>query len=1019
MKRQIVAAWSFLVLLTLSPSVMAEELQLYVFGDEGPVSGVTVQVGDREGVTDASGQVEMDLSQGTHQVTLSDQGEDLHNFRFSSGQAQNADVTVRLSDEESPEVSIETYDPRETLSEREDAVKGVISGEITSRETGSALSGARVSVPDSDYATTTDANGEFTLELPRGVYDLRIAHPEYGNSSAEDVRVVANVTRNSQYSLSVSGDGGPVEEVTAVASYQPDTVTEQQRSSDSVLDVIGSEQLARFGDGNAADATRRSVGVTIQEGKFVFVRGLGGRYTTTTLNGAQLPSTDPSRRTTPLDLFPSGVLDQVEVKKGFTPDRPGDSSAGTVGLVTRSFPEEDFLKLSVGLGGNSRITGDSAITDPADGDTDMFGIDDGSRELPGIVNGLTDFGQNRLTSVDAQTREEAGEAFGQTLEAEKNSIGPDVSLGLSGGQEISRGDNVYGIFGAISYSNSWDVKDEGEENTFAGGELAPRDQFEFFESEHNIDLSGMLALGAEFGLNHSLESTTLISRKTENTTRRTQGLEAENETTVDEFIFEYEEREFLSQQFAGEHFFTDYNDLLLNWQYTFSEAERDAPDRRRVRFDDQNSRDGTLVFNSGSFQRRFDDLNDENQDASFDLEMPVLNTGSIMADLKGGAQVVRRERESATARFSYRFNGRTAENDLINQDPTPGANELLSEDNINPGDYELVNETEPSDRYTGTLDINSAYLMTDADLFNDFRVVAGARIEQAQQDVDTTDDGTPTTTGFDETDILPSLNLTWMFRDDMQMRAGFSQTVARPDFKEMAEATFFDPTFGFTVLGNPGIETSKVDNFDLRWEWYLNETDSLTVGLFYKELQSPIEQVLVQSSGSASDLRRFENADNGGDIQGIEVDYRKEFVLDDSLSQTLFLQANGSLIDSEVNLGNSAEARSKRQLQGQAESTLNLALGYDHLDSGQKVTLLFNRSGESVEFGSKGALPSVKEEPVNKVDLTYEASLAPQLGVEAKIENLLDETVEFTQGSKTTFGYKPGVSLSVGADWTF
>ena len=1027
MKRQIVATWSFLALLALSPGAMASELMMYVFGDEGPASGITIAVDDRQGVTNASGQVEMTLSQGGHRVTLSDQGDEIHSFRFNSGQGQNVDVAVRLSDDEAPEVSVETYDPRESLSEREGSVKGVVQGEITSRETGAALSGARVSVPGSDYAATTDVNGRFSLELPRGIYDLSIAHPEYGNSTVEDVRVVSNVTRNNQYALSVSGDGGPVEEVTTVASYQPDTVSEQQRTSDSVLDVIGSEQLARFGDSNAADATRRSVGVNVSEGKFVFVRGLGGRYTTTTLNGSSLPSTDPSRRTTPLDLFPAGVLDQVEVRKAFTPDMPGDSSAGNVQLETRSAPEQDFLKLSLGLGANTRITGDSVITDPANGDTDFFGYDDGTRKMPGLVNGLTAFGRiNPGEYENAQLTELMGQSFERNLEAQKETINPDFSVGLSGGQEISRGNNLYGIFGALSYDNSWSVKDEGVENTFAaagsGGELSPRNKFEFFESEHNVDLGGMLALGAELGLNHELESTTLLSRKTETQTRQTSGLAGENEEQLREIEFDYEERQFLSQQFAGEHFLPDYNDLLVEWQYTYSQADRYAPDRRTIRFDTLKSNDGRLVFNDSAFSRRFDDLTDENNDASVDFTLPVYSGDSVMADLKSGLSATRRNRESKTARFSYDWRGdANDELDLIRQQPTPGANDVLSDENIAEDRFVLQNITAPSDRYEADLDINAAYLMTDMDLYDSFRLVTGARVESAEQSVDTFDtDGAPVNTGFDETDVLPSVNLTWFMNPDMQMRFGYSQTISRPDFKEMANASFFDPVFGFTVRGNPDVESSEVDNFDVRWEWYLSNTDTLTVGAFYKDLSQPIERIIIPSGGSAlQGTRSFANAEEG-EIQGVEVDFRKEFPLDDALSQTLFLQANASLIDSEVTLPErSSENRDTRELQGQADSTMNIALGYDHLDSGQEVTLLFNRNGESIQDASRGDLPSVIEEPVNQLDLTYKKRFSSELSVDAKIENLLDEETEFTQGDNTFFKYSPGLSLSVGADWNF
>ncbi|PVY77369.1 TonB-dependent receptor [Tamilnaduibacter salinus] len=1029
MRKPTPGLWSLLALMLLSQSAAASELLLYVFQNTSPVADVQVRLdGEATKTTGADGSATFELVQGQHRVVLEQGGSTLHQFRFSSGAGQNADVSVTLptDDGETPQVAVETYNARENLSEREGEAVGLLAGTVSSQETGAVISGARVSVPGSDYAATTNAQGRFQLELPRGQYELQMAHPEYGNRTIDSVRVVANVTREARYTMSLSGDGGAVEEVVATGSYIPDTASEQQRSAESVLDVIGTEQLARFGDSNAAEAVKRSVGVNVSDGKFVFVRGLGGRYNTTTLNGASLPSTDPSRRTTPLDLFPAGVLDQVEVRKAFTPDMPGDSSAGNVQLQTRSFPDEPFFKISGSLGGNTRITGDDVITDPADGDFDAFGFDDGTRELPALVDGATAFGRvdpSATNGFPPALVELMGQLFEPTLAPETSTAYPDGKFGLSGGTSFERGENLYGIYAAATYKSGWDVKDEGEQNTykFVGGSLNQNDDFTFFEAERNVEIGGMVTLGAELGLDHTLEATTLVSRKTENSARVEEGVGGENGLEIKEYTFDYEERQFFSQQFAGEHYFPSARNLKAEWQYTYSQADRYAPDRRTVRFDDDKSTSDALVFNDSGFERRYADLTDENNDLSADLTLPVAQDSMMPTDLKGGVQIIRRDRDSETARFSYDYLGSISdEGAVINQDPTPNANEVLSPGNIGPDAFTLRNNTAPSDRYDASLDLNAGYLMADSDIGADFRVVAGARVEQAEQTVNTFDNSEdPVEGGFDQTDVLPSLNGTWYMNPDMQIRAGYSQTVSRPDFKETANATFFDPVFGFTVRGNPDLEIAEIDNFDLRWEYYLSSTETLTVGAFYKDITAPIERVLIPSGGSGGGVRSYDNAESG-EIQGIEVDVRKEFALDDSFSQTVFVQVNGALIDSEVTLpeGTSESSRT-RKLQGQADYTFNLATGYDHLDSGQKVTLLFNRNGESIEDAGRGALPKVIEEPMNQVDLTYEKTFTADLVMNLKVENLLDAEKEFTQGGETYFSYYPGVSVSVGADWTF
>ena len=1015
--------------LLFAQGVMAAELVLYVFQNGAPLSRAEARLDEGQPRTiPDSGRVQFDLSGGNHQLQLLRDDSELHRMRFASGANQNADVIVRLptEDGESVDTTVETYNPREAVGEREGEATGQLSGRIRSQETGAAISGARVSVPGSDRAAMTDANGSFSLALPRGVYDLEINHPEYGSRTLDDVRIVTSINQQVGYSMSLSGDGGPVEEVVATASYVPDTTTEQMRTSEGVLDVIGAEQIARFGDSNAAEAVSRSTGVNVAEGKFVFIRGLGGRYTTTNLNGASLPSTDPSRQTTPLDLFPADVLEQVNVAKTYQPDMPGGSAAGAVSMETRGMPEEDFFKISGSLSGNSRITGENEVVDPADGTFDFAGFDDGERELPALVEGLTARGRvqtENIAQFSPALVELMGESFERNLSPNDRTIPPGGGLSLSGGKRFDRGDNLFGLVAAVSYDNEFSIQDNGEETTFGagGGSVVEDSSFDFTETTNTVEVSGLLAGTAELGLNHTFKSNTLISRVTDSNAKVSDGISADNNRQTTRFLFEYEERQFFSQQFAGEHVFPAAGNLEANWQYTHSRAERNAPDRREVTLDDEFARDpNEVVFKPIGTRRRFDDLDDATTDVSGDLTFPAVNQSNISTDLKAGFQISRRDRESETARFNFNFQGDIQDQvDLINQFTNP--DELLAPENIDSEQFELRTLSTPSDFFTADRDTNAGYLMADAEYAGLLRAVAGFRVEDVEQTIDTNEvqSGDPVQAGFDETDVLPSLNLTWFMNPAMQLRFGVSKTLSRPDFKEQANATFFDPVFDFTVRGNPNLETSNVTSLDLRWEWFLNSTDNVTVGAFYKDLEQPIERVVIPSGGSGGGIRSFQNA-GSGELKGIEVSGRKEFALDEGMSQTLFTQFNFAWIDSEVEVPEgSSERGGSRSLQGQPGNTLNLALGYDHLSSGQKVTLLFNRNGESIEDVGRQALPSVIQKPVHQVDLTYEKAFTEKLKATLEVQNLLDEETEFTQGGETFFSFKPGVSVSLGADWTF
>jgi TonB-dependent receptor len=312
--------------------------------------------------------------------------------------------------------------------------------------------------------------------------------------------------------------------------------------------------------------------------------------------------------------------------------------------------------------------------------------------------------------------------------------------------------------------------------------------------------------------------------------------------------------------------------------------------------------------------------------------------------------------------------------------------------------------------------LNAAYVSYDTIFDDRFQVVVGVRHEDYEQTTDTFSiQGAQLAVSsmLEEASTLPSLTFNWLDIGDNQIRISMSETVARPDFKETSNATFYDREFDVRVRGNPDLKVSEVRNFDIRWEHYFSGQESLSIAAFYKDMDDPIERVTVSTSGGA-DTRTFLNADSA-EVKGIEIDARKDFALNASFTKSLFLAANASVIDSEVVLLDG----DTRALQGAPDYSFNLILGYDDISNGQELTILFNQSGDTIVDVGDSNQPDIFEAPRLSVDLNYKYYINESLTFRAKIENLLDADIEFTQGGRIYQKYNTGQKIQAGVEWSF
>ncbi len=1047
-------------LLLVKPVFAAEELFVHVLSTGAPVAGAEVALdGVILGQTSPNGSLLADINRdGAHALVIKTR-QGATNARFTAAAGQMVDAVVQI---DQGVVSLDVYSRTEGIKDRKAAAEGTLKVRVTQGERPAKQQS--IYIAGLGLSLQTDGAGEASVTLPRGHYRAQVAE------KTANLRVVGGLTRVVKLQIDDALEemelaSPALEEVFVVASFDPAGLEVSERDTANIVDTIGVELLARFADSDVAASVVRVPGISVQDDKYLFIRGLGGRYVSATLNNATMPSTNPSKRTVPLDLFPSNFVSQLDIQKTFLTPMPGESTGGNLVINTKTFPDERVRGMSMQGGYTAGLTGETVFVDPLAGDFDFLGWDDGSRSEDPALSVISDFLESGK-AIDSET----GQTFliDDFTEGELRRVGallikdgfdpafkpasPNAKFGVNFGDLFLLDESELGVYAAMNYSNEWSKREDGERYSYESqGEVA--DNFLYRQYTNTVEANGFVSVGWNIG-DSTFEWNTVASRVTESQLERAVGQEGDEFQALLRQTIQWEERQYLSTQIAGSHFINDVGSVVFEWQATLSQADRYAPDRRefdftaassatdpdalKAQYDFQkpNEQQASLfegfMLEPGTIIRRYDELVDDNADVSADLIWDVYDSGASFGQLRTGLQLIIRERDSDSA--TYGFNVNQVRDDLLRTEnllvsdvvytcdgtsanaacESGGEGGISSSPNTG---LVFVRKTLASDSYDAALKYNSAYLMYDHTINSAWQVILGGRYETYEQTTNTFSlqgaQGAVQSV-IDENSFLPSLGVNWFISDDHQLRLALSQTVARPDFKEAANATFYDNEFNFRVRGNPFLEISDIINADLRWEWYLSDVDSLSVAVFYKDMDKPIERVVQAASGTAGNSRTFQNSDSA-ELFGIEVDGRFEFALGDGYDQTVFVSFNAALIESEVTATN----QDARALQGQPEYTANLILGYDNIGGGHQLTLLLNQNGKSIADVGVSGQPDVFLEPRLDLNVVYRFNISDALTLKAKLENLLDDEIEYTQGGQTFQTYNRGQTLQLGLDWQF
>lgn len=847
-------------------------------------------------------------------------------------------------------------------------------------------------------------------------------------------------------------------------------IPDEKRSTSEVSNIIDARDFQLQGDSDAAAALARVAGISTAESKFVYVRGLNERYSSALLNGAPLPSPEPLRRVAPLDLFPTSVLRSILVQKTYSPNLPGEFGGGLVDIRTKAVPDERFLDVSVGAGGNTETAfKDGLLYDG--GEQDWLGIDDGVRDLPAIPDSgvNADFGR-ALTSNSS------------LLIVQEGQVGPDFDVGFTAGDRYELSDQVsMGLLGAFSYSNAWNTRQGQRGFADVEGEgLSQRFLYDRRSTENEIGINGFATLGFELYDNHEIQFTGLITRSTAKEARIVQGTDFDdNFERID--ALEWFERQLWTTQVQGTHYFPGLMDLKVEWHGSYSEAERDAPYQFTVLYQDSGS--GLLTqANSADNRFQFSNVSDDATDFGIDLTLPL--------DL-GGAECRFFCETDLKAGYLYTENDRYAVSRIFDIEGVPGSSNRI--DYVyatifgrGTGGVLSVGGSAFPEAYQATLEVDAAYVGIDTQVTPFIRAALGARYESGIEIVDTLvlnanpdepnlieacidRDPGPEINGLQyvdcgpESDILPAFTLTWNPVEDLQVRGGYSETITRPQFRELAPTEFVNTETDVNFRGNPFLVNAAIKNYDIRAEYYFARDQFLTLGLFYKEMDRPIEEINNRSGDTPR--TEFINVPSA-ELWGLEIEYEQVLPIGawlgyDWLQNGDFtVKTNYTWSDSEVAAGrnpqdlglSSAEFCAQfadecvvtnqqplnpratvlpgagliedgRRLQGQSEHLFNFQFGYTDEAARSELNLLVNYASERIRSGEALALgiPAINEKPPVSVDLVYNKGFSLGEGMyefSLNLSNLFADGYESWQergGDRIDVDvYDNGTSVSLG-----
>ncbi|MFZ5979167.1 MAG: TonB-dependent receptor domain-containing protein [Candidatus Zixiibacteriota bacterium] len=944
----------------------------------------------------------------------------------------------------------------------EAASTGRVSGQVVDAKTGEPLIGASIYLEGTKLGAITDLDGNFIIKnIDPGTYSLRAQMVSYATVTVTEVEVIDDdVQMNFQLSSTVYEVKDIVVKGKAMNNTEAIMLKHRQASS-SVNDAISSEQISRSGSGNAAEAVKSVVGATVTEGKYVYVRGLGDRYSSIELNGSPLPSPDPDKQAVPMDLIPANLLDNIVVQKTFTPDKSGNFTGGAVDLGTREMPKSLTFNFATAGGYNAQVAGKDLITYEG-GSTDWLGYDDGTRDLPSSLTSpetvpdkteaVNDY--NKAVELTEMTR-----SLNDQLTPSTRSGPLNQSYALSYGNQFQVFDKPLGMIASLSYSRKTSFYDDGfkGEWTLSGHDSVKTE----LDSEHELNDSrakdevlwgSLVNMAYSLHNNHRVGFTFMYTQNGESEARLLEGDNKEMLGVEDDpdrkaiwttRVLSYTERKLSTFQFKGEHVIKG---LRLEWVNSTSKTNQNDPDMRFMS-DHYRQREDIKFYNLQLSHyppptHYFRELEESNREGQLDVTLPFKQWKGYASRLKFGGAYLKKERDFSE--WTYEIQGLFnkynsyggdvdsffAEDNVgysISFDTTFVGDQIYVDTNIKMLDGGVVvSATDPGSFYSGRQNIYAGYGMLDIPLLRDLKLVGGVRYESTMMDIEQTLVEDSTGEEINEGDWLPSLNLIYKLTENMNFRASYGRTLARPTLREIAPWSSEDFVGGRTLIGNPDLKMTKINNYDFRWEYYSRPGEILAVSLFYKKLENPIEIAIL----NINDNVMPKNVDNGK-LYGAEFEVRERLDQITSLLRNFQLGANLTLVHSEVDIDEKELIQLEasgfydftRPLTGQSPYVINFDLTFDNYRTGTRATLLYNIFGKRLAYNAEAATPDIYERPRKVLDFTLSQQMFGNMKLKFAVMNIFNDEVKFSHEYKGKefihSSYTTGTDFKLGVTYDF
>ncbi len=943
------------------------------------------------------------------------------------------------------------------------AQKGTIRGTVFEGGTGETLVGVSVIIEGTYTGASTDLDGKFSIDVDPGTYGLQVSFISFQTTTIRDVVVApGKVTLLNNIELSESTIELQDVVVSAKAMRNTEAALQTIKKNSSVmLDGISAAKISLIGDGTAVEAAKRVTGVTIEGGKYIYVRGLGDRYSKTTLNSVDIPGLDPDRNSLQMDIFPTNLIENMMVSKNFTAEMSADFTGGLMNVETKDFPEEKMLNLSVSTSFNPDMHFNPDYLTYDGGKLDFLGFDDGTRELPAAARReripLPYSGYSDAEVVNFVN------SFNPQLGAQRENSFIDYSASFSLGDQLnagSRGDGKLGYIFSLSYKTEYKYYDD-----LAYGDYQKYDDPDLYEMRYATVRNGQMGeknvlIGVLGGLAYKnsynkIRFTLMRLQNGENrdaqfNIRNSEAAVGQSGYIAESNNLEYNQRSLTNLLLNGKH--TLRSGWEIDWRLSPTYSSSDDPDIRRTSFTEEP--DGRKRFSAGAGgnpSRRWRELTEINATAKLDISKDY-QFNDNKAQLKFGASHNYKKRDYEILTFDMQFASTQSwpDADILkvldpinlfpnrpngiyyqSGNPNPNPNEYSS--NVNNSGFYISNELYPLARLKTILGLRAENFVQR----HTGRDQAGASGQNGGNILENSE-------VLNSLDLFPTLNLIFEITENQNIRAAFSKTIARPSFKELSYAQILDPISNVTFNGgfhvydswDGNLTETHINNYDLRWELFMEQGQNVSASVFYKQFDDPIELVRIPQATTTTELQPRNVGD--AELWGLEFEFNQNLKLLSPILQNLNLNGNITLVKSEVSM-TSTEYNSRkdkertgeniqttREMAGQSPFVINAGLVYNNAESGMDAGIFYNVKGPTLLIVGTGIFPDVYQEPLHSINLSLNKKFGKdkRTSLDFKVSNLLNQDElsyydSYKAANQTNEIKRPGRSFSIGLSHKF